>query len=67
MSNLQDGKLVHVLIFASRDHILQDSKLLIHLRPSPSLDDAVRRLPRNPLPSLTSRARLFLRGRFALG
>ena len=36
---------MHLLISTSRDHVLQYAKLLVHLRPSPSLDQAVCSLP----------------------
>ena len=41
---LQYGKLMHLLASASWDHILQHPELLIHLRASPPLYEAMRRL-----------------------
>jgi hypothetical protein len=50
---LENCQLVHLLTSASRYHVLKYTELLVHLRPSPSLDQAVCRLPRN-LPSCSS-------------
>jgi hypothetical protein len=44
---LENRQLVHLLTSARRYHVLEHTKLLIHLRPSPSLDQAVCRLPRD--------------------
>ena len=50
----KNRKLVHLLALARRNHVLQNPKLLIHLTPSPPLNQTMRRLPRN-LPSRRSR------------
>lgn len=42
---LKDRQLMHILVFACRYHILEYTEFLIHLRPSSSFDDRVRRLP----------------------
>ena len=40
-ARLQDGQLVHFLVAACGYHVLEDAKLLIHLRPPPTLDEAM--------------------------
>ena len=47
---LKDGQLMHILVFACRYHVFEYTEFLIHLRPSSSFDDRVRRLPGHPLP-----------------
>lgn len=59
---LQNGQLVHLLPLAGGHQGLQDAKLLVHLRPPPSFDDRVRRLPGHLLAGRARRARLLLRG-----
>lgn len=55
---LQDGKLVHLLPYACGNHILQDPKLLVHLGPSPPLNQAMGRLARNLTPRRRGPTRL---------
>jgi len=44
-AGLENGQLVHLLVFACRYHILQYAELFIHLGSSPSLDQTVSSLP----------------------
>lgn len=59
MTNLQDGKLMH-LACTRGNHALEQRKLLVHLAPPPPLDKAVCRLPRNLPASSTRGAGLLL-------
>jgi hypothetical protein len=58
---------VHLLPTARRDHVLEDAKLLVHLGPSPSLDQAVRCLSGDLAPSRAAIARLLPLGAISGG
>ena len=57
---LKDSQLMHILVFACRYHILKYTEFLIHLRPSSSFDDRVRRLPGHLLPCRARQTGLLL-------
>lgn len=57
---LQNGQLMHLLILARGNHILQDAKLFVHLRPPPSLNQTMGSLPRYLAARYAGRAGLLL-------
>lgn len=56
---MKNSKLVHLLPATSRNHILQRGKLLVHLGPSPPLNQAMSGLARNFASRRGRSARLF--------
>lgn len=57
---LKDRQLMHILVLACRYHILEYTEFLIHLRPSSSFDDRVRRLSGHLLPCRARQTGLLL-------
>ena len=59
-AGLQDGQLVHLLVFAGWYHVLEDAKLFVHLRATSSFDEAMGGFPSNLLACCACRRWLFL-------